>query len=91
MARNRGDLPVDPDERVIRASEVGRYVFCARAWWLGSVEGVPSSHVREMAAGEAAHRRHGRRVRGSVVLTRLAYALLALAVLAAAFTLLRGL
>ena len=67
---------------VIRASEVGQYAFCARAWWLGSVEGKPSTLQEEMAAGEAVHRRHGRRVRASVTLRRAAYLLLGLALLA---------
>jgi hypothetical protein len=78
-------------ERVIRASEIGRYVFCARAWWLGSVQGLPSAHRREMATGEAAHRRHGRRVQASASLARAAYLLLALALLAAVVALLRAL
>jgi len=64
---------------VIRASEIGRYVYCAHAWWLGSVQGLPSSHRREMGTGEVAHRRHGRRVRTSLWLIRLAYAALLLA------------
>lgn len=68
------------DKRVIRASEIGQYAYCARAWWLGSVEGLPSSHLAEMADGEAAHRRHGRRVKASITLRHLAYLLLALAV-----------
>ena len=66
-------------DRVIRASEIGQYVYCARAWWLGSVRGLPSSHQREMAAGEAAHSRHGRGVRTSLGLSRLAYVVLLLA------------
>ncbi|MBN1956539.1 MAG: hypothetical protein JW900_16030 [Anaerolineae bacterium] len=70
-------------ERIIRASEVGRYAFCARAWWLGSVEGRPSANWREMAAGETAHRRHGQRVQASVRLARWAYLLLILAAVAA--------
>ena len=67
-------------DRVIRASEIGRYVYCARAWWMGSVLGLPSDHQREMAKGETAHLRHGRRVRTSVELNRLAYVVLLLAV-----------
>ena len=66
--------------RVIRASEIGQYAYCARAWWLGSVQGRPSSHQREMATGEMAHRRHGRGVRTTTQLTLLAYALLAIAI-----------
>lgn len=70
-------------DRIIRASEIGQYLFCARAWWLGSVEGMPSAHREEMDAGENAHRQHGRRVRAAVILQRLAWALLALALFAA--------
>ena len=77
-------------DRVIRASEVGQYLFCARAWWLGVIEGRPSTNVEEMAAGDAAHRRHGRQVRSSVTLSRLAYLILALAVIAGVIALLKG-
>jgi len=66
-------------DRVIRASEIGRYVYCARAWWLGSIQGLPSAREREMAAGEAAHRHHGRGVRASLWLSHLAYGVLLLA------------
>jgi hypothetical protein len=69
-------------DRVIRASEVGQYVYCAHAWWLGSVQGLPSSHQREMTTGETVHHRHGRGVRISLFLDRLAYAVLLLAALA---------
>jgi len=64
---------------VIRASEIGRYAYCAHAWWLGSVRGLPSTHEREMVAGEVAHLRHGRGVRASLWLSRLAYTVLLLA------------
>lgn len=84
MARRATDLCV------IRASEVGRYAFCARAWWLGSVKGVPSNLREEMAAGEAAHRRHGQRVRASVTLRRTAYLILALAILTAVIAIWQG-
>ncbi len=76
-------------DRIIRASEVGQYTFCPRAWWLGTIEGLPSAHREEMDAGEFAHRRHGRQVRLSVVLVRLAYVLLALAVVAVILALMR--
>jgi CRISPR/Cas system-associated exonuclease Cas4 (RecB family) len=75
-------------DRIIRASEIGQYIFCARAWWLGAVEGVPSAHREEMDAGESAHRQHGRRVRAAVILSRLAWALLALALFLAVLALL---
>jgi hypothetical protein len=70
--------------RIIRASEIGQYAYCARAWWLGSIEELPSSHRREMAAGEAIHLRHGQGVRASLALVWLAYAVLLLAVVVGA-------
>ncbi len=69
--------------RVIRASEIGQYVYCAHAWWLGSVQGLPSAHQQEMADGETTHLRHGRVVRASLGLSRLAYGVLLLAAMVA--------
>ena len=77
--------------RIIRASEIGQYAYCAHAWWLGSVEGLPSGHQWEMAAGEATHQRHGRSVRTSLGLARLAYAVLLLAVVVGIAWLVSGL
>ena len=65
--------------RLIRASEIGEYVYCQRAWWLGWVQGRASLNVREMEAGTGAHLRHGRGVAAAGCLQRAAYALFALA------------
>jgi hypothetical protein len=46
---------------------------------LGSIQGAPSAHTRELAEGEAAHRRHGRAVWASRALVVLALVLLLLA------------
>lgn len=67
--------------RVIRASEVGFYVYCARAWWLGRVQGYRPLNQAALEAGEAAHQAHGRAVVGYHRLRRAAYALLWLALL----------
>lgn len=67
--------------RVIRASEIGEYVFCHRAWWLRAVEGQASANTGEMADGTAAHARHGRAVGLASVLRAAALLLLAAAVL----------
>lgn len=67
--------------RVVRASEIGEYLYCRRAWWLGRVQGVASANVRELAAGTSAHRRHGRAVLAAGCLQLLAYASLLLAAL----------
>lgn len=77
----------DVHRRIIRASEVGQYAYCSHAWWLGSVEGLPSAHLDAMQAGEAAHRRHGQGVRVSLTFRRLAYTLLFLAVVLLVLTL----
>lgn len=72
----------DERKRVLRASEIGAYVYCARAWWLGAVEGVRPQHARRLQVGQAAHERHGQSVILGAVLTRLSYLLLLLAGLA---------
>jgi hypothetical protein len=77
--------------RIIRASEIGQYAYCAHAWWLGSVEGLLSGHQQEMAAGEATHLHHGQSVRRSLGLARLAYIVLLLAVVVGIVWLVSGL
>ncbi|MCS6842255.1 MAG: hypothetical protein NZ699_00895 [Roseiflexus sp.] len=71
--------------RTIRASEIGEYVYCARAWWLRRVVGLEPEERERREYGTALHRRHAR----LVVLSRL---LLILAALfgALALTLLAG-
>jgi hypothetical protein len=66
--------------RIIRASDLAQYSYCARAWWLGSVMGAPSVNVREMQQGEAAHQQHGRQVWWSSALIVLAVVLILAAV-----------
>jgi len=52
----------NPSERVIQASEIGQYVYCPRAWWLGSVVGMPSANESMLSAGIATHHRHAQMV-----------------------------
>ena len=70
--------------QVIRASELGAYAYCARAWWLGRVLGYRPTNLERLAAGEAAHVRHGQKVVSYHRLQRWAYVSLALALLAGA-------
>jgi hypothetical protein len=67
-------------DRIIRASEIGQYDFCAKAWWLGSIEGVSPSNIRELQAGTAAHEQHGRQVQRASQMQIAAFALIALGV-----------
>jgi hypothetical protein len=68
--------------RVIRASEIGEYVFCHRAWWLHQVQGETSANTRELVEGTARHARHGRRVGLAGALRALAVLLLLAAIAA---------
>ncbi len=73
--------------RAIRASEIGAYLFCKRAWWYQQ-QGIQSENEAELSSGSGFHRAHGRRV----LTARLAQAagwiilLAALALAAAALT-----
>jgi hypothetical protein len=75
--------------RPIRASEVGEYVFCHRAWWLRHTRGLTSANVRALEAGTAAHAGHGRRVALALTLRALAVALLVVALVLLAASLWR--
>ncbi len=74
--------------RVIRASEVGEYLYCHRAWWLRHTRGHTSANVRELAEGTATHAGHGRRVAGAGALRAAAAVLVILALVLAAASLL---
>jgi hypothetical protein len=64
--------------KTIRASELGSYLFCARAWWYHQ-QGYESTNQAEMAAGTELHRRHGRTVIASSLTRTLAVLLLLVA------------
>ncbi len=70
--------------RTIRASELGTYLFCARAWGYAR-QGQPSSNEDLMQAGTEYHHQHGQAVLHAALLRLAGWALvlLALAALAA--------
>jgi len=58
--------------RIIRASEIGEYLYCRRAWWLRHVQGLESANEGVMAEGTEAHAGHGRLVGAAAALRALA-------------------
>jgi hypothetical protein len=71
----------EQEHRIIRASELAQYAYCAKAWWLGSVEQVESSNTAELARGTRAHSAHGRTVAASSLLRWAALAFLIVAII----------
>jgi hypothetical protein len=68
--------------KIIRASEIGTYQFCQRAWWYQQ-QGVEPENKVELAWGSELHERHGRVVVTSGCLQVIAYGSLLLAILTA--------
>lgn len=50
--------------RITRASDIGNYLYCRRAWWYRK-KGVESENQAELAAGTELHYKHGRQVLAS--------------------------
>lgn len=75
MSKARAKKPV------IRASEIGAYVYCRRAWWLKRAAGFePAGKEEVFARGIAAHASHGRLVRRTNWQRRVALVLIALGI-----------
>lgn len=75
--------------RTIRASEIGEYLYCQRAWWYQQ-SGRPSENLIELAAGSELHYRHGRLALRLGCLRVAAYALILLGLALLAIYLTRG-
>ncbi|MBA4420369.1 MAG: hypothetical protein C0391_04405 [Anaerolinea sp.] len=52
--------------RIIRASEIGSYLYCQRSWWY-RIAGVEPENKRELQAGTTIHYQHGRFVMASII------------------------
>jgi hypothetical protein len=68
--------------KIIRASELGTYLFCQRAWWY-QINGYESENITELAGGVELHKKHSRAVRLGGCLQTIAYTALLLAILTA--------
>jgi len=64
--------------KVIRASDIGAYLYCQRAWWY-RLQGYAPENQAALEQGSHYHQRHGTQARGTVFIRRLAYLLLLLA------------
>ena len=69
--------------RVIRASEIGEYLFCKRAWWYRT-QGMESENRKALDAGTAEHEDLARRVALSGCLRSAAFLLFLAALTAGA-------
>lgn len=69
---------------IVRASDIGNYLYCHRAWWYRK-QGLESENKAELAAGTDLHRHHGRKVLLAGILRALAllFILVALVMLTA--------
>jgi hypothetical protein len=74
--------------RTVRASEIGSFLFCRRAWWYQK-QGLPSKNRIQMEAGEEFHLAHGAGVARASLFAWLGWIILlaALALLAVSLTL----
>ena len=67
----------------IRASEIGTFLFCKRAWWYQK-KGQPPENQAELAAGTRIHQKHTRAVMTGGCLRIIAYGLLITAIVLSA-------
>lgn len=51
------------DRSLVRASEIGQWAYCQRAWWLAHVQRAPHEEPQVLARGVEAHTAHGAGVR----------------------------
>lgn len=69
---------------IIRASDIGSYLYCRRAWWYRK-QGVESENQAELASGTEIHEQHGRKVMAAGLLQIAGYVLLLAAIAIAVY------
>lgn len=73
-------------KRTVRASEIGDYLFCERAWWY-TRQGLKSHNQTELAGGMAFHKEHADEARQILFRQVAGYLLLSAAVVIFIFAL----
>ena len=58
------------DRSLVRASDIGLWAYCHRAWWLAKVKGAPHRNPAVLEVGVAAHAAHGSQVTRARTLQR---------------------
>jgi hypothetical protein len=69
------------DRSLVRASDIGLWAQCHRAWWLAKVKDAPHRNPALLTAGVTAHAAHGAQVQRAAWLRRWGMVLIALALL----------
>lgn len=80
MSNNSKPKTQNSELKVIKASEIGEYAYCSRAWWYRHVLKLSPPHgegTSRLAAGTQAHSQHGQTVATSTTLRTIAIALAA--------------
>ena len=50
------------DRSLVRASDIGAWAFCNRAWWLAHVQHAEHENPAALSRGDEAHAAHGQAV-----------------------------
>ena len=67
--------------KTIRASELGSYLYCKRAWWY-RYRGIAPGNQADLERGTTFHQQHGRQVMAASLLRLLGWGLLLAALIA---------
>lgn len=59
------------DRSLVRASDIGAWAYCRRAWYLAQVRGVRHARPETLQRGTAAHTEHGQQVRRAGTMQRI--------------------
>ncbi len=73
---------------LVRASDIGLWAFCRRAWWLARVRHVAHQRPERLVRGQTAHAQHGATVQHAQWSLTLGWRLVAVGLIGAGLLLL---